>query len=94
MGIDGVLPLTLEQTFCLHIGGYEMRSLRRHAKMAFGNVVPVLCQGRFRFQQLLLYFASAVSGALFAPWSHLLNTDETMATYKLSFCRACAKLIN
>lgn len=55
MWIYGVVPHMVAQTFCLHIGRYEMKVNASTSKMAFVKIVAILCHGHLHFQQLLLF---------------------------------------
>lgn len=74
------------QALCLHNSTYEMRVNASTSKVAFGKIVVRLCHCHFHFQQPLLYSQQHTAFTL-SLLSHLLNTDETMLTHKLSFVR-------
>lgn len=43
------------QTFCPHIGRYQMKVNASTSKLAFVKIVAILCHGHLHFQQLLLF---------------------------------------
>lgn len=75
------------QTFCLDISRYEVKVYASVSKMAFVKNCSYTLSQSFTFSAAPSVCAAVVSSLLFSLLSHLLNTDETMVTHKLSFVR-------